>query len=163
MKLQPSTTKLNGLLALTVFALFAACILLVLLGGAGVYRSLTREGLDSYARRTAAQYLTTRVRQGDCGGAVAVEDFGGVQALVLYETHGAERFCTRVYCMDGYLWELFTPAGGTPAPEDGQKLLPAQGLTLSLEHPRLTALLTDETGRQQQLVWQLRSGEEALP
>ena len=163
MKLQQKTTKLTGLLALTVFAVFAACILLVLLCGARVYRRQTDDGLDSYARRTVSQYLATRVRQGDVSGGIWVESFGDGQALVLAEEVNGERLCTRIYCRDGWLWELYTPADSTPQPADGQRLLPAEQLTFSLEHPRLTAVFADETGETCRLVWCLRSGEEGQP
>lgn len=163
MNLQPRTTKLTGLLALTVFALFAGCILLVLLFGARVYRKQTDDGLDSYARRTVAQYLATRVRQGDGAGVLTVEPFGEGQALVLTETVEGESLCTRIYCRDGYLWELYTPASAEPQPQDGQRLLPLSTLTFSLEHPRLTATFTDEGGQSRQLVWCLRSGEGGQP
>ena len=161
--LQPKTTKYTGLLALTVFALFAACLLLVLLLGAGVYRRQTDDGLQSDTRRTVAQYLTTRVRQGDTAGAVAVEPFGEGQALVLTEVVAEEALCTRIYCKDGWLWELYTPASAAPQPEDGQRLLPVESLTFSLEHPRLTAAFADESGQVQQLVWCLRAQEEGQP
>ena len=163
MKLQQKTTKLTGLLALTVFALFAACLLLVLLLGARVYKRQTEDGLDSYARRTVAQYLATRVRQGDGAGAVAVEPFGEGTALVLTEQMGGEALCTRIYCREGWLWELYTPASAEPAPQDGQRLLPVKQLTFALEHPRLTACFTDERGQTGQLVWCLRAGEEEQP
>lgn len=163
MKLQRKTTKLTGLLALTVFAIFAACILLVLLFGARVYRRQTDDGLHSYARRTVAQYLSTRVRQGDVAGGVRVEPFGEGQALVLTEVVEGEVLCTRIYCREGWLWELYTPAGSTPQPQDGQRLLPVAQLTFTLEHPRLTAVFTDQRGEQEQLVWCLRAGEEGQP
>lgn len=163
MKLQQKTTKLTGLLALTVFALFAACLLLVLLLGARVYKRQTDDGLHSYARRTVAQYLATRVRQGDVSGAVAVEPFGEETALVLTEQVGGEALCTRIYCREGWLWELYTPASSTPHPQDGQRLLPVKSLTFALEHPRLTARFTDESGQTGQLVWCLRTQEEGQP
>ena len=67
-------TKLTDLLALTVFAVFALCVLLVLLSGARVYRGLVQRGEESFTSRTAARYVTMRVRQAE---SVAVGDFEG--------------------------------------------------------------------------------------
>lgn len=58
---------MGGLLALLLLLVFAVCVLSVLLTGAGTYQTLTRRDQDSYDRRTAAQYLATRVRQADRG------------------------------------------------------------------------------------------------
>lgn len=77
---------MGGLLALLLLLVFAVCVLSVLLTGADTYQTLTRRDQDSYDRRTAAQYLATRVRQADRADGVAVADFQGCDALELTET-----------------------------------------------------------------------------
>ena len=76
MKKEQENSKITGLMALLVFAVFAVCVLGVLLTGAGVYKRLVGSGAEDYSRRTAAQYVTTRVRQADRAGSVGLEDFG---------------------------------------------------------------------------------------
>lgn len=131
-------SKLTGLMALTAFTLFAVCILLVLLTGAGVYRDLVEQGEHDHARRTAAGYLTTRVRQAED---FRVEDFGGCEALVLEETVDSEHYLTRVYCHDGWLRELYTGSDGSFSPEDGEKILEAEALALTWDAGLLQAEL----------------------
>lgn len=155
--------KLTDLISLVVFGIFAICILLVLLTGAGVYRDLVGRGEEYYQRRTAAQYLTTRVHQADANGGIAVEDFGGRDALVLREEIRGRTYLTRVYCRDGFLRELFTAETGSVSPEDGEKILEVRELSLSLEKGMLTARITLPDGSVEDLILYLRSGEVAAP
>lgn len=136
------TAKLTDLLTVLVFTVFALCVLLVLLTGAGVYRNLVQKGEDSYASRTAAQYVITRVHQAQD---VSVEPFGGVDALVLREQTEDGVYLTRVYCQGGFLRELYSPESAQLAPGDGEAVLPMQKLELSTEDGLLTVTLNADT------------------
>ena len=114
---------IHALPALVLVGVFAACILSVLLTGAGVYRDLTQRGRDAAAQRTAGQYLATKVHQWDTAGAVEVGTFGGTSALMLHEEIDGESYVTRIYYWDGYIRELFTLADGAFSPEDGEEEL----------------------------------------
>ncbi len=149
---------MDGLAALLLFGIFAACVLAVLLTGAGAYRRLTERDQASYERRTCAQYIATRIRQADRQGSVSVEPFGGVTALCLAEEGG---YVTYVYCYDGYLMELYTAADAELAPEDGEQLMRAAGLDLSLTGGLLEVTVTDPDGAAERLYLSLRSGEGA--
>lgn len=168
------TQKLGSLLALLLLGVFAVCILAVLLTGANDYGKLVQRDSAAFDRRTAAQYLTTKLRQADAAGAVRVGTFedglppsGATPAegdtLYLTETLEGTLYCTRIYCQDGYLREQFSEAAAPLAPEDGEKILPAERLRLtraSADGP-ITAELTDAAGETTQLVLALRSGEGA--
>lgn len=145
--------KMTSVLALLVFVLFALCLLLVLLTGAGIYRGLVRRGEETFAARTVVQYVATRVRQ---ARTVTVADFEGCEALVFPEIIDGETYLTRVYCYEGWLMELFSADTAALSPEDGEKLLEAEALQVSLEED----LLTVEAGKQT-IYLHLREG--ALP
>lgn len=136
------TSRTTGLLALLVFLLFALCVLLVLLTGAGVYRGLVRRGEESFAQRTTVQYLATRVRQ---ARTVTVQDFHGCKALVIPETIDGDTYLTRVYCHDGWLWELFSTDTADLSPEDGERVLEAEDLQFHLEGTLLTVYAGEQT------------------
>lgn len=158
MREKPIKHHIDGLVALLLFGVFAACVLVVLFTGADAYRRLTDRDQAAYERRTGVQYIATRVRQADHAGGIAVEDFGGVDALVL----GADEvYASRVYCYDGWLMELYTLAEEPMEPQDGQRILEAQDLELSLEDGLLKAVLTLPGGTEDTLQLSLRSGEEA--
>lgn len=154
---------MTALAALLVFAVFAVCILLVLLTGADVYKRLVDKRQQTYDSRTMAQYLTTRVRQADQSGSIATEDFEGVSALVLREEIHGEDYLTRVYAYDGYLRELFTAADGSFHPADGEIILEADTLSFSLTGNTLTVFLEPHGGQTQVLTLFLRSGREVQP
>lgn len=149
--------------ALLSFTLLAMCLLAVLLGGVRVYRGLAERGQESFQRRTAMEFLETRLRQADSAGSVWLGAFDGTEdregdTLFLRETLEGEDYWTRVYCWNGQLRELFAPADGDCRPEDGEVLLPAEALRLSRDGALLTASLTED-GRETELRFLLHEGE----
>lgn len=160
MKQRRGQQHIASLAALLLLAVFAVSILLALLAGASVYRRMTDRDRQTWQGRTAVRYIATRVRQEDRAGALAIEDFGGVQALTLGV--GGD-YLTRLYCYDGALWELYSPAALAMSPEDGERLLELQSMTLTLEDDLLHAELTTPDDAVRQLSLSLRSGEEGRP
>lgn len=153
--MKEKSSKITDLLSLGVLAVFAVCALLVLLLGARVYRNLVETGGETYRARTASQYLTTRVRQ---AGQVEVTDFEGCDALVIREEVGSRVYLTRIYCYDGWLRELYAAESARLHPADGEKILEAEEMTLSLEAGLLRAELDGGS-----LVLHQRAGREAAP
>lgn len=157
--------NMGGLLALLLLLVFAVCVLSVLLTGAGTYQTLTKRDQESYDRRTAAQYLATRVHQADRLDGIAAGEFQGCDALELTETIDGVPYVTRIYCYDGYLRELFSAAEAQMTPADGEKVLEAQALAVEWMDAGdgariLTAELTNADGAAEQVVLAVRSGEE---
>ena len=140
---------ISGLGVLLAFTVFAFSILLVLLAGAKVYAGLTEQTRENHAQRTAAQYLATRLRQGN---GVYAEDFGGVDALVFPEDIGGSTYITRIYCHDGWLRELYTAKGGEFSPADGEKILEMEELFVIIEENRVTVTFTLPGGQPQQVL-----------
>lgn len=134
--MKKNVSKITDLLAMAVFAVFAVCVLLVLLYGARVYGNLTRQGETRFQQRTAAQYVTTRVRQAE---KLSVTDFDGCEALTIYENIDGESYITRVYCHDGFLRELFCAEDAALSPADGEKIMAADNLCFSIEDSLLKA------------------------
>ena len=157
----PKKQNMTAPAVLLVFTVFAACILTLLLTGADLYRAVTQRDQRSYDRRTAAQYITTRVRQADGLRGITVEDFAGVSSLVLHQEIDGESYQTRVYCREGYICELFTAADSRLSPEAGEKLLEAAALSFRLTGRMLSVEITCADGSVQPLTLYLRSGEEA--
>ena len=155
---------IGGLLALLLLGVFAVCVLSVLLTGAEGYRRLTERDRAVCGWRTASQYLTTKVRQGDQWNGVSVENFGGRDALALTEEIDGETYVTRVYCCGGYIRELFASADAEMAPEDGEKIIEACDLGFSPgpTSGEIIAEITDMNRETARLVLTLRSGKGAL-
>lgn len=145
--------SVEGVLALVLFGIFALCVLAVLLLGARGYQRLTLRGQNSYDQRTAAQYIITRVHQADRRDAVSLND--GV--LELTEVIDGDTYVTRVYCHEGYIRELFTPASLEFSPDAGECVLPAQAVHFQMDGDLLSVAITDSNGETITLCVALRS------
>lgn len=128
------TSKLTGFATLLLFTVMAACMLLVLLTGAKIYRNLVHNGRKQFEDQTAVQYVITRVRQAKT---VEIGEFDGCEALIIPEQIGGDNYLTRIYLHEGYLRELFCAADAALCAEDGQKLIPAEVLRFSQEEELL--------------------------
>ena len=122
---------ISAMAALVLLGVFGISILAVLLTGADTYRRLTQRDQLACDRRTCAQYVATKVRQAPSPSAVALERFGASDAFVVRHEFDGVVYLNRIYCHDGWLMELFSAADGAFAPEDGEKVLPADRLGLT--------------------------------
>lgn len=147
----------ESLAALLLLVVFAACVLMVLFFGADAYSRLTQRDQVSYNSRTGIQYIATRVRQGDSLGNVTTEKFNGVDALVL---DADAEYVTRLYCYGGSLRELYAEADLPMNPEDGEQVLEAKDMQVSLRDGLLQVELTDALGQTNNLTLSLRSRRE---
>lgn len=143
---------MSGLLALLVFAVFAVSVLMILLNGADIVQKVSARDRESFEKRTAAQYITTRIRQADM---ISIRDTGDV--LVLSEEIDGCIYDTLVYCHDGYLREMFCERGLEQDPGFGEKILPMEGLRLSLAEKMLSVDIAFIDGAEEHLTFGLRS------
>ena len=132
-------TDISFALPLLTLAIFALCILLVLLFGAKLYKNAIDQDRIHFDKRTANQYLLTRIRQSDTEGMVFIGSFESGQAsqqgdtFYLVEKLDGELYYTRIYCYNGYLYELFTAAEDQFEKADGEKILPLAHLSFQME------------------------------
>lgn len=179
--------SLSSLIPLLLFAVFAVCILMVLLSGANIYKKTAKRDQDSIQQRTLSQYLTTRLHQSDAEGMVFVGDFGSAElisahnstdaasadaltrqpntltgdTLYLREELNDRIYYTRIYVHEGMLRELFAAEGLTFAPSEGKAILPLKELTFTLQNQLLTIKLTHEDGTGETLLIALRNSASA--
>lgn len=154
--------SLWGLSALLLFGVFAACLMLVLLTGAGSYQRLTQRDQLAYDRRTCVQYIAAKVRQSDRVGAVAVEPFGDAVALTLSEDIEGQEYVTRIYAYDGYLMELFSARDVMLEPEAGAQIMPVKELSVQLDDGRVLLTCVDQAGVETELTLSLRCGKAGM-
>ena len=151
--------QIDGLLVLLLFSVFAISILSVLLTGADAYKRLADRDDAAYDRRTAEQYVATKVRQ--AAGEVEVVAFGGVPAIQLAEEIDGEQYITRVYWYDGYIRELFSATEDTLMPEDGEQVFPVEAMTIEQSGNLLRICITDDARMTEQYLL-CRGGEGAV-
>ena len=153
--MKKNASKITDLLALTVFAAFAVCLLIVLLFGAQLYQNLVQRGEESFRQSTATQYLRTRVQQAEH---ISLSDFQGCEALAIREEIDGISYVTRVYFYEGFLRELFSAESAALAPGDGEKIMPAESLDFQIDDDLLTAVVDGQA-----VVLQLRGKVGELP
>lgn len=134
-------TNLLKIVPILLFAVLAVSVLQILYAGAGVYESLTERENSGRIGRTAVQYVTVRLQQAGAG-TLAVEEFCGIPSLAVYESIDGTAYCTRIYCHDGYLRELFSAADAEMDPSAGEKLMPMDEFLPSEKDGLLTFTLT---------------------
>ena len=164
MKKKLNKKSLTSLAPLILLTIFSACILIVLLSGADIYRKITQRDQNSLRTRTLEQYLTTRLRQSDMDGMVYVstfDDADGRDTLYIQEQLNGRVYHTRIYAHDGSLRELFAAEDVTFDPADGTAISPLKDLHFTLCDHLLTAEITYEDDVRQTLHIVLRSGKEA--
>lgn len=151
-------SNLTGVFVLLIFAVFMASVMLVLLSGVDTVQKLTQRDQRTYHRRTAVQYISTRIRQADEIGAVSTEK----DTLILTENLDGVSYETRIYCCNGYLREMFCEAGAALAPDFGEEVLPMNHFQITQENNLIRAELHLPDGSKEILTLLLRSKERGI-
>ncbi|MDO5445755.1 MAG: DUF4860 domain-containing protein [Eubacteriales bacterium] len=142
MKKTSDKNYIGGLTTLVIFAVFAACVVMVLVTGADIYKRVTDRDNEACSERIISQYISTRVREAESPDAVSVEEIDGKSVLRLRERiNGRDYFFSIYLGSDGYIRELYAPADSKFYPDSGEKLIKADSLSFDLEDGILTAKL----------------------
>src|SRR5699024_39149 len=110
---------------LSLFCLFAASALIVVIIGSDVYRKTTANMEENYATRTALSYTAEKIRQHDsAGGVYLTDDAEENTSLVVSDNAGGGTDLTYIYSYDGWPCELgerkgtgFSKGQGEPCAE----------------------------------------------
>ncbi len=163
MKTKIKKIDIGALSPLLLFTVFSVCVLLVLIMGADIYESFTEHDRISYDHRTVSQYLITRVHQSDADGAYRVGGFNDTESkaqgdtFFFCEEYDGIKYETRIYCHEGYLYELFAEAGAGFEPVDGIQILPLQSAGFSIDGGLLTIDVIYADGTADTIIVELRS------
>lgn len=158
-------TDVTAVMPLLTLAVFSVCILLVLLFGAKLYKQALERDSSSFDKRTINQYIATRIRQSDADGMVFIGKFeSGVPSeqgdtFYFVERYEGCTYYTRIYCCNGYLYELFADAEDVFERADGEKILPLTSIDFQLEGELLRVFVTHTDGSCDTLVINLRSND----
>ena len=115
-----------------LIGLFAATSLTLTLIGTRVYRDVAAEAELSGDAQMLLSYVGNKVHAYDTAGGVTIETRGGLSSLCLYETLDGMRYETAIYAYQNAVWERFAPAGEAIEPENGERLIAAASLDLSM-------------------------------
>ncbi len=152
---------IHSVLPLLVFAVFALSVLSVLLYGSKIYGKISTRDDTAFNMRTAAQYVSTKIRQTELQNAIRIEDFDGVCSIVLPVNYGTESYITRLYCYEGSLYELFSPEDVQMTKKDGEKLISLSRLSAEISDGILTVDIFADREESETFKIYLKSGEES--
>ena len=169
MKKETTAHHMDGVYVLLLFAVFAGCILIVLLFGASAYEKMVARDQAAYNQRTGVQYLAAKVRHSDSTDHIFVGSFSDrtdehadeINTLYLQfvgDDGEVPGFYTKIYYYDGYIREVLCAEDGGLLPEDGNEILAAKGLQISRDGDLISFLVTNEDGSESSLNIAVRSG-----
>lgn len=156
--------NIESAFVLVLFAVFAMTIVAVLALGANSYRKLVERDNEGYNKRIVTSYVTAKIRDNDISGGVAVGGFSsageddGIETLHLYQEIEGEKFDTRIYYYEGYIYELLTLEDLEFKPEAGNAVMEAKGLSFCLNEGVIEITTVDTEGHTNTAAVALRSG-----
>lgn len=130
-KLHSSAHKIDMVFVVALFTIFAATAFLVVLIGAKQYQSTADNMNYNYEVRTAASYITEKVRQNDSSCDIQVTTLSDENALAFSTTENGNNYTTYIYYYDGWLRELFVSESAVFSPDAGQKIVEISGFSAS--------------------------------
>jgi len=145
--MNPSLNKtrkhvVDVLFVITLFCVFAAACLFVVIIGANVYRSTIDRMQTNFEVHTSIAYVATKIRHNDTAGNIHMDTLDGKNALVLELELYDQIFQTWIYHYDGALREVFINRDHAYAlsPGAGQKLVEVYSFTIDIVDNRLIIL-----------------------
>lgn len=151
---------IGSLVTMLVFGIFAACVVMVLLTGAGIYRRIAGRDAEASSERIISGYISTRVRGAESPQSVSVERIGGRDVLCIGETVNGREYVVYVYLgSDGVIRELYTAADAKFYEDSGEKLIEAEQLSFTLENGTLRTDFRVPGAETETLVLRLRGAE----
>ena len=163
MKIKKKESRWSKILPFMLFAVFALCVITVLITGAKIYQSFTERDQLSYDHRTVSRYLTTRIRQSDAQCAYFIGDFFDPTSkeegdtFYFCEYIGEKLYYTRIYCHEGYLCELFSVSSEPFDPADGERILAVEDLRFFISDNVVTVKVQYADGERQTIYVNMRS------
>ena len=151
------TKSMGIIVGLIITLVFASAMLFVLITGARFYQNIATVMDEQFKERTCLSYIVANVRHYDEAGGVTIEDFNGVDALVMREETEDRVNNTIIYFYDGYIYELYIPVGSAFELGDGFQLIQMDDLSFERLSPALFRVKGSVGGRTDELLFHVSS------
>ena len=169
MKRKLQQHNIESAFVLILFAVFAMTVVAVLALGATSYQKLVERDNEGYNKRIVTSYVAAKIRNNDVRGNIAVGGFAsaeeedGIETLHMYRESGGEKYDTRIYYYDGYIYELFTLTDLEFNPQAGNVVMEASGLSFERDGDVIQITSVDKEGRTNTATVALRSERGVMP
>jgi len=121
------------LFPMLLFLVFLLCTVFTILIGSRVYENIRERDRLSFETNTALAYITNKVRHGDLAESIHVREENNIQFLIFTSVYDDIKYETRIYQMNGGLYELFVPADSRVDADMGQRLMDCGPMAFSIE------------------------------
>ena len=135
--------KYVGVFPLLLFAFFVIALLMAIIAGTSIYRSLSNMRASSNDARLGLNLIANSVRASDASGSVAVGTGPEGRSLVLVESMPSGTYETRIYRYQGSILEEYSLAGSSYTPGKATRLTGSQTFGFSYKGGLLT-VTTDQ-------------------
>jgi hypothetical protein len=146
--------SISSLFIFLLIGLYAVFVLLLVVIGVGAYRNKVNESRNTAQVRTSLGYIANVVRASDQIGGVSIEEWQGVDSLLIREWHDGSEYNRRIYYLpneadspSGALYEQFVFAGDEWPREEGDRIADIAALDMRFESGLLSLLLQTEDGQ----------------
>lgn len=123
------THRLDFIFVLSLFTVFAATALVLVLIGAKQYKLTASKMNYNYRMRTTSSYLTQKIRQYDTSDQVEVVSLDGTDALALHTNINDVEYIDYIYYFDGWLRELLVSENSVYDLKAGEIVIEANDFT----------------------------------
>lgn len=132
------------LFVLSLFCVFAASSVLLILFGADVYKKTIHQMDSNYTTRTSIAYITEKIRQSDTRDSIQITYQNDTEVLMLTNIINEIPYATSLYEYNGYLYELFARTDIVLPLDAGQPVMEIRALSFSRLTPNILEIhLTD--------------------
>lgn len=157
-KMRASGHVFDSLFSYLVLGLLGMLALLVVIMGAGVYRSVVQSQTEVEQAGISLSYVQNKVRSYDAIDAVGVENRNGIETLILREAPQDDDYATLIYYYDGALREYVLFPGDDFVPADGDNIIELGDFSATLTGRQLVLRVTSESGEETVSHLTLRTG-----
>ena len=151
-----------GVFVFLLLGVFAVSGTVMVLLGAGAYRSSGERADRHNTDRIIASFVRSMVRSSDEAGAVTAEEDAGIQTVTLAYDDGEDVYLTRLYVYDGMLRERLYTAGEAFEPEMGNEICAAQAMQARIDRDVLHVRIQNDLGEWIDVDVALRAGAQGV-
>lgn len=121
--------KIDSIFVIALFTVFAITSFLLIFIGAKQYQHTANAMDTNYESRTIASYLTEKVRQHDCAGAIYICELEGTPALALETIENDTSYITYIYYYDAAIREIIVTEHSVYSLASGQEIVKTNGFS----------------------------------
>lgn len=145
---------------ISLFFVFAASSLAVLLLAANIYGSSTNRIQANDQNRTSLSYISQKIRQNDTSGTISIKNVEGTDCLVLKAEYDHINYITYIYKYEGDLKELFFKEGIDVSLSSGRTIMKISALSMEQTDDHLFRFTsTNKDGKKDSLIISERSSQ----